>query len=61
MMGEYHTVFGAGAGSVTKYVSGNRTRIERVFAPKYPYEYLDKEKYSGFDKDFAYEFYSKLY
>ena len=61
MMGEYHTVFGAGAGSVTKYVSGNRTRIERVFAPKYPYEYLDKEKYSGFDKDSACEFYSKLY
>lgn len=61
MMGEYHTVFGAGAGSVSKYVSRDRERIERVFSPKYPYEYLDAEKYFGFDKKFALDFYNKLY
>ncbi len=61
MMGEYHTVFAAGAGAVSKYVSKNRQRIERVFSPKYPYEYLDKNKYLGFDKSFAEKFYSNLY
>ena len=49
MMGEYHTVFGAGAGSVTKIVTNNGEKIDRIFSPKYPYEFLDKEKYSGFD------------
>ncbi len=61
MMGEYHTVFAAGAGAVTKYVSRNRQRIERVFCPKYPYEYLDKTKYTGFDAAFAHHFYNNLY
>lgn len=51
MMGEYHTVFGAGAGSVTKIVSEEGNRVDRIFSPKYPYEFLDKTKYSGFDKD----------
>ena len=51
MMGEYHTVFGAGAGSVTKIVMDNGEKVERIFAPKYPYEYLDGEKYSGFDME----------
>ena len=50
MMGEYHTVFGVGAGSVTKIVLDDGERIERLFAPKYPYEFLDNEKYRGFDK-----------
>ncbi|MGN1122161.1 MAG: coproporphyrinogen dehydrogenase HemZ [Eubacteriales bacterium] len=61
MMGEYHTIFAAGAGAVTKYVSRDRQRIERVFCPKYPYEYLDKEKYAGFDTAFAGQFYDTLY
>ncbi len=45
MMGELHSIFGVGAGAVTKIVSapdektGKRT-IERIFMPKYPYEYL---------------------
>ncbi len=50
MMEELHTIFGAGAGAVTKLVKhraqgeGN-TLIERIFMPKYPYEYLrDAEK-----------------
>lgn len=44
MMEEVHTVFGAGASSVTRLtlndkVSGEQI-IERIFEPKYPYEYL---------------------
>lgn len=55
MMGEYHTVFAAGAGSVTKIVLNNGERVERLFAPKYPYEFLDIEKYPGFDKRKVFE------
>ena len=49
MMEEMHSIFGAGAGAVTKLVrrgtSGAQSRIQRIFAPKYPYEYLrDIEK-----------------
>lgn len=50
MMGEYHTVFGAGAGSVTKIVSDNGNKVDRIFSPKYPYEFLDNSKYCGFNK-----------
>lgn len=41
MMDELHTVLGIGAGAVTKLVDldGN---IERIFLPKYPYEYIDR-------------------
>lgn len=48
MMGEKHTVFGVGAGAVTKIVS-EENGVERIFSPKYPYEFLDENKYSGFD------------
>ena len=51
MMGEYHTVFGAGAGSVTKIVTRNGEKIDRIFSPKYPYEFLDSTKYRGFDAE----------
>ncbi len=61
MMGEYHTVFAAGAGAVTKYVSRDRERIERTFCVKYPYEYLDPQKYPGFDRVFAEHFYQSVY
>ena len=45
MMEEYHTIFAAGAGAVTKlvdYKTPNKggCRIKRIFNPKYPYEYL---------------------
>ncbi|MBQ4151169.1 MAG: coproporphyrinogen dehydrogenase HemZ [Clostridia bacterium] len=48
MMEELHSIFGAGAGAVTKLVefdeAGER-RMKRIFAPKYPYEYIrDFEK-----------------
>lgn len=49
MMGEYHTVFGVGAGSVTKIISESDKKVERIFSPKYPYEFLDENKYCGFD------------
>ena len=43
MMEEMHSIFGVGAGSVTKLLGhdgkGNRL-IRRIFTPKYPYEYL---------------------
>ncbi len=45
MMEEVHSIFAAGAGAVTKLVdyqpeSGGNPVIERLFYPKYPYEYL---------------------
>jgi len=44
MMEEVHSIFAAGASAVTKFVSlpddNGNVRIERVFQPKYPYEYL---------------------
>ena len=45
MMEETQTIFAVGAGAVTKLVSekeieGKGRRIERIFTPKYPYEYL---------------------
>ena len=46
MMEELHTVFAVGAGAVTKLVKrseiGAGTEIERIFTPKYPYEYLSR-------------------
>lgn len=46
MMEEVHSIFAAGAGAVTKLVDyapvdGSPRYIERMFNPKYPYEYLD--------------------
>lgn len=45
MMEELHTVFSVGAGAVTKLVSRDKNRIERIFNHKYPYEYLSDENY----------------
>ena len=48
MMEETQTIFGVGAGAVTKLVNTKNGRddvkIERIFNPKYPYEYLNKTK-----------------
>ena len=43
MMEELHSVFAVGAGAVTKLVSADRTKIDRIFSPKYPYEYLNAD------------------
>ena len=44
MMEEIQTIFAVGAGAVTKLVEYDRktskSRIQRIFKPKYPYEYL---------------------
>ncbi len=43
MMEEKQTIFAVGAGAVTKLVSRDdkgKSRIKRIFQPKYPYEYL---------------------
>ena len=49
MMEEVHSIFAAGASAVTKLVSpadeNGGVRIDRIFEPKYPYEYL--KEYSG--------------
>ena len=40
IMDELHSIFAAGAGAVTKLVSRSRSDMQRLFMPKYPYEYL---------------------
>ena len=44
MMEELHSIFAVGAGAVTKLMKnqsfGKPEKIERIFSPKYPYEYL---------------------
>ena len=42
MMDETHSVFGCGAGAVTKLRSPVDTKIERIYNFKYPYEYIDR-------------------
>ena len=57
MMGEIHSIFAVGAGAVTKIVKNQDTTnrkptIERIFMPKYPYEYLrDADKIRNGDKE----------
>ena len=69
MMEEYHTIFAAGAGAVTKLVDYHTPldggcRIKRIFNPKYPYEYLRgaseiKQKYIEMSREHD-EFYSGI-
>ncbi len=43
MMEEIHSIFGVGAGAVTKLIrrdENGKQQIQRIFTPKYPYEYL---------------------
>ena len=42
MMEEIQSIFAVGAGAVTKLVGKNqgKNKIQRIFKPKYPYEYL---------------------
>lgn len=39
IMDELHTILSAGAGGVTKLIDREKGKIERIFNPKYPYEY----------------------
>ncbi len=52
MMEELHSVFAVGAGAATKLVrigEDGKKNIERIFEPKYPYEYLMKKESSTFE------------
>ena len=42
MMDETHTVFGCGAGAVTKLKAPGGEHLERVFNYKFPYEYVGR-------------------
>ncbi len=44
MMEEYQHIFSVGAGSVTKLLSPNIEKIERVFNYKFPFEYISRFK-----------------
>ena len=46
MMSDKHTIFSCGAGATTKILTknGDKTEINRIFSPKYPYEYLEDEQ-----------------
>ena len=51
MMEETQSIFAVGAGAVTKLVdydkkAGEPLRIERIFNPKYPYEYLERTSHA---------------
>ncbi len=48
IMEELHHIFAVGAGAVTKLVDFKKPKIERIFMPKYPYEYLSQKH----EKDF---------
>lgn len=56
IMEELHTILSFGAGGVTKMVDARTAYIERIFNPKYPYEYIaglqkilkNGEKLAGF-------------
>lgn len=45
IMEELHTILSFGAGGVTKLVDNENARIERIFNPKYPYEYNKIESF----------------
>ncbi len=63
MMEELHSIFAVGAGAVTKLVGWDADQkkcIQRIFEPKYPYEYLSeaadasmREKFAAADKFFS--------
>ncbi len=50
MMEETNTVFACGASSITKLVSPDGEKIERIAFPKYPFEYLTAPHGIGEDK-----------
>ena len=52
IMEELHHIIALGAGAVTKLVDTKAPSIERIFMPKYPYEYLSEENESFFNNEF---------
>lgn len=62
MMEECSTVFACGAGAITKIVSPDKERIERIAFPKYPFEYLhpsEKQTLSGIGEDMIRRFFQE--
>ena len=59
MMDETHSVFGCGAGAVTKLRSPVDTKIERIYNFKYPYEYIDRFDEMITRKSGIYDFYKE--
>ncbi len=55
MMEELHTIFAVGAGAATKFVrhdENGKKNIERMFEPKYPYEYLKRDAAAAMKEKF---------
>ena len=58
MMEEVQSIFAVGAGAVTKLVDRSdksKPRIERLFNPKYPYEYLSRASAQPENADLLYD------
>ncbi len=61
VMDETHTIFGCGAGAVTKLKSPSKDYLERIFNFKYPYEYIDRYEEMISRKDSIPKFYKKYF
>lgn len=59
VMDETHTIFGCGAGAVTKLKDPRSNYLKRIFNFKYPYEYIDRFNEQLERKEEIYSFYSK--
>jgi len=53
IMEELQHIFAVGAGAVTKLVDRSVPKIERIFMPKYPFEYLNEEHRLDFEREYA--------
>lgn len=61
VMDETHTIFGCGAGAVTKLKSPEFQYLERIFNFKYPYEYIDRFEEMIQRKNQVSDFYKKYF
>lgn len=61
IMDETHTIFGCGAGAVTKLKSSKYDYLQRIFNFKYPYEYIDRFEEMLDRKNKTYNFYKNYF
>lgn len=61
VMDETHTIFGCGAGAVTKLKSNKYDYLQRIFNFKYPYEYIDRFQEMLDRKSETFNFYQKYF
>jgi len=59
MMEELRTVIALGAGGSTKLITHKGGKIQRIFNPKYPYEYIDARKTLTEEKGVLRRFYEE--